>query len=1546
MKKSVTASKSASSLLNAGAVTTTPLKEIASITNSHNDYDTEYIPRAIYNTEVDELLLREEGMSGRIQKHGKKNRSHSPAPQGSPRFNSFLLSQSNTPSISRNLSKNHSRAASANKSNVATPAGSDDEEEILADPNLAAVESRMVVLTELGINIITPAFLAIIPPLAKAHIANPHDEPLHFLGRHKDLPPTFPRTVRAATWKNTLAVSSQEIIDEARKTCATMINKNEKLAKEYTLCYEKPTKVARAERPTIRRSGLSFRGRGILEQRAEQGLIEGAGKRAPIETMYAKSIPTEMIFEAETNTFSNRRESSRESSGKKSRSNSTQMPVFSAVEFKSPLFSKVVETAEPETIEDSVVASPFGVMNEEADAWATVPASLVDNPFVQADLNKQASAKNSAGSLSSKKSPTNSDEWLAEERKKMNQDWGRESLSLASKKSVVERSEATQSSSASESHNELESSIPDNNVKQSDELQLEKSASTGKMADNFLKQFERPQSPLKVAPVSKEDDPVMNTFNSMVQGSIDLMGSQTSSESSSEPTTNSGMEASMMTQTSVIPLKSIHSAVSAFPGIEGLDEPNWGDVVSPSTGGTANNLSGNKSAPGSKHSLTQPITEMQPKSATGSRSSLENADRVSSKVASIAASKTSIQVQDRASVSSKNRISEMKDSNSKNDKDSLKETTVVEVETGKVNNTPSVSPLAQTSASTDVLSNKEAIKLNSTGIKSIPLSLQVSTEKLHQQDHHDAKHGFKASIKSISSGFKSIVGKMKNSSSQSLGTNEVLKSATPKGHESPRVSKAFDIVAQNSPIPNPASSASIQPIAVPEVQNIGLESVVSPKQSAESVYAQNVKNSMSETKLTPQPPSLKASMNQVAPDVSEQRSSVKLQSKLSSRKASIEKLPEKEVAPVAFDNNSSKRTSQELFKSKAVSQTREISSKPTSPKASVEEITPAGSVPAGFKVLVAPNSDSEAPHSILQPTNLTAGTNSQKSSVEQIAPAISPRASQIGKFSAEKTTELSSAPSKSSQPNSTKTSTEKLSLSMKDRVTEVALGANVGDLQTESKIGSQAIDSSAPAKLSANETPAQFKVSSRVSEIAARLSAVEPAKPSNSSKPSSQKSSSDHIASKQSSSIRNSQTIPSSNLNTAAIQPQKSEPAAKTISEPLRQQPQPPPSPSLNTKPRNSATKPIPPSDATKSTEPSKPKPKFMNAMDAMKQESAAAAAPSTANSKPEAETAKDLWTGHKGVFHTGSNTNLLGPAEKEKKRMEEAASKAAEVAAMTSGMEPALGQVASVGVLEEGKSKKKSDGAGEVKKPSSEDMAGRAVCEKVKCEVRVDNSVVTCIDDKKREVFPALELHRVVKAENTPGRPEVTLHACVPRDKGKAGSKFRDIVIQFDGGPSKAKAWAENLMVLVYGAVTPEKAVMRKVLCLVDRFDKEPQKMIEKYMKPIWVVFNKPVEVKNVQFMELSVNNSIADEEWHNISNVVVMNAEFTPRMLQILVKNGYADEPVDLQVDEDPVDAALAILKSAIGHTKSRTIHVTGFMPKREEGKIAGFFKGKFGK
>ncbi|KAJ3083719.1 hypothetical protein HDU99_006958 [Rhizoclosmatium hyalinum] len=1512
MKKSVTASKSASSLLNAGAVTTTPLKEIALITNSHNDYDTEYIPRAIYNTEVDELLLREEGMSGRIQKHGKKNRSHSPAPQGSPRFNSFLLSQSNTPSISRNLSKNHSRAASAN-SNVATPAGSDDEEEILADPNLAAVESRMVVLTELGINIITPAFLAIIPPLAKAHIANPHDEPLHFLGRHKALPPTFPRTVRAATWKNTLAVSSQEVIDEARKTCATMINKNEKLAKEYTLRYEKPTKVARAERPTIRRSGLSFRGRGILEQRAEQGLIEGAGKRAPIETMYAKSIPTEMIFEAETNTFSNRRESSRESSGKKSRSNSTQMPVFSAVEFKSPLFSKVVETAEPETIEDSVVASPFGVMNEEADAWATVPASLVDNPFVQADLNKQASAKNSAGSLSSKKSPTNSDEWLAEERKKMNQDWGRESLSLASKKSVVERSEATQSSSASESHNELESSIPDNNAKQSDELQLEKSASTGKMADNFLKQFERTQSPLKVAPVSKEDDPVMNTFNSMVQGSIDLMGSQTSSESSSEPTTNSGMEASMMTQTSVIPIKSIHSAVSAFPGIEGLDEPNWGDVVSPSTGDTANNLSGNKSAPGSKHSLTQPITEMQPKSASGSKSSLGNADKVPSKMASIAASKTSIQVQDRASVSSKNRISEMKDSNSKNDKDSLKETTVVDVETGKVNNTPSVSPLAQTSASTDVLSNKEAIKLNSTGIKSIPQSLQVSTEKLHQEDHHDAKHGFKASIKSISSGFKSIVGKMKNSSSQSLGTNEVLKSATPKGHESPRVSKALDIVAQNSPIPNPASSASIQPVAVPEVQNIGLESVVSPKQSAESVNAQNVKNSMAEIKLKSQPPSLKASMNQVAPDVSELQSSVKLQSKLPSRKASIEKLPEKEVAPVAFENNSSKRTSQELFKSKAVSQTLEISSKPTSPKASVEEFTPAGSVPA---------------------------------EIEQIAPAISPRASQIGKFSAAKTTELSSAPSKSSQPNSTKTSTERLSLSMKDHVSEVALGAKVGDLQTESKIASQTIDSSASAKLSANEAPAQVKVSSRVSEIAARLSAVEPAKTSNASKTSSQKSSSDHIASKQSSSIRNSQTIPSSNLNTAAIQPPKSEPAATTISEPLHQQPQPPPSPSLNTKPRNSATKPIPPSDTTKPTEPSKPKPKFMNAMDAMKQESAATAAPSAATSKPEADTAKDLWTGHKGVFHTGSNTNLLGPAEKEKKRMEEAANKAAEVAAMTSGMEPALGQVASAGVLEEGKSKKKSDGVGEVKKPSSEEMAGRAVCEKVKCEVRVDNSVVTCIDDKKREVFPALELHRIVKAENTPGRPEVMLHACVPRDKGKAGSKFRDIVIQFDGGPSKAKAWAENLMVLVYGAVTPEKAVMRKVLCLVDRFDKEPQKMIEKYMKPIWAVFNKPVEVKNVQFMELSVNNSIADEEWHNISNVVVMNSEFTPRMLQILVKNGYADEPVDLQVDEDPVDAALSILKSAIGHTKSRTIHVTGFMPKREEGKIAGFFKGKFGK
>ncbi|KAI9350916.1 hypothetical protein BDR26DRAFT_514530 [Obelidium mucronatum] len=234
--------------------------------------------------------------------------------------------------------------------------------------------------------------------------------------------------------------------------------------------------------------------------------------------------------------------------------------------------------------------------------------------------------------------------------------------------------------------------------------------------------------------------------------------------------------------------------------------------------------------------------------------------------------------------------------------------------------------------------------------------------------------------------------------------------------------------------------------------------------------------------------------------------------------------------------------------------------------------------------------------------------------------------------------------------------------------------------------------------------------------------------------------------------------------------------------------------------------------------------------------------------------------------------TQILGPAEKEKLRMEEAAIKMKQVSEMTASVsgttsstngaalpppqqqqqqQQQSASTVSRTLSSADKKKEEKDGRtsttlASAKMPSADDMRGRAVCEKIKCEIKVENLEISCVDDKKREVFPTMELRRIVKAEFTAGRPEVTIHACCPRDKGKTGSKFRTIDVVFDGGPLKAKTFAEGLMMLVYGSVTPEKAIFRKVLCLVDRFDKEPSKVIEKYMKPVWAVFNKPFEIKS----------------------------------------------------------------------------------------------------
>ncbi|KAJ3179276.1 hypothetical protein HK101_010055 [Irineochytrium annulatum] len=236
--------------------------------------------------------------------------------------------------------------------------------------------------------------------------------------------------------------------------------------------------------------------------------------------------------------------------------------------------------------------------------------------------------------------------------------------------------------------------------------------------------------------------------------------------------------------------------------------------------------------------------------------------------------------------------------------------------------------------------------------------------------------------------------------------------------------------------------------------------------------------------------------------------------------------------------------------------------------------------------------------------------------------------------------------------------------------------------------------------------------------------------------------------------------------------------------------------------------------------------------------------------------------------------------------------------------------------------------------------LSAKVVLKGIKCDLNIENYELHCNEKNKpvKHFFP-VELRRVLKASHD--GDEVTVHACVSRKKGQGGSKLKKLKFQFESSV-KATGFVDTLMRMVYGSVKIDANVGRSVLVLVDKFEgKKATKLIEEHMKPVWDALDKTCDIKTVQFNEFSVANSLQGLKWDKIGNVVVISNEFGPRMCQVLVRNSFCLNPVDLPVENDPVDAALAIIKSNVGKSKQGVVHVTGFIPKREEGKFAGLMK-----
>ncbi|KAJ3118535.1 COPII subunit [Phlyctochytrium bullatum] len=157
---------------------------------------------------------------------------------------------------------------------------SDSEEEL--------EESRTVILTELGMDIISLPPPPALPPLPKAAIRNPSDWPVYSPSRHKALPPTFSSTKRLATASNTLALYNEQQTKAAFATTEKMLQSQQSFARSLTLRYKRV--VDWEARGRHRRCGLSFRGRGKLDALRLKRLEEEAAAPKPSQIVLQDKI--------------------------------------------------------------------------------------------------------------------------------------------------------------------------------------------------------------------------------------------------------------------------------------------------------------------------------------------------------------------------------------------------------------------------------------------------------------------------------------------------------------------------------------------------------------------------------------------------------------------------------------------------------------------------------------------------------------------------------------------------------------------------------------------------------------------------------------------------------------------------------------------------------------------------------------------------------------------------------------------------------------------------------------------------------------------------------------------------------------------------------------------------------------------------------------------------------------------------------------------------------------------------------------------------------
>nr|KAJ3419945.1 hypothetical protein HK105_006311 [Polyrhizophydium stewartii] len=225
------------------------------------------------------------------------------------------------------------------------------------------------------------------------------------------------------------------------------------------------------------------------------------------------------------------------------------------------------------------------------------------------------------------------------------------------------------------------------------------------------------------------------------------------------------------------------------------------------------------------------------------------------------------------------------------------------------------------------------------------------------------------------------------------------------------------------------------------------------------------------------------------------------------------------------------------------------------------------------------------------------------------------------------------------------------------------------------------------------------------------------------------------------------------------------------------------------------------------------------------------------------------------------------------------------------------------------------------------------------RCDIKIVDFELHCFEPGKTKIFKPyypIELRRVIGVGSS--GTEIHIDACITREGGKPGGKLKHIAFEAESAAA-AKQWADNTAALVFGGVQAE-SMARSVLILVEKSDKESGKMIEKHVKEVIEASRRPLEIKTVQYNEFSVANVLAAVDFKKLGNIFCTNSDFVPRVQQLLVRERYCSNPVVLPCEADPVDAALAIVRSSVGKSNLKTLFVSGVSLKREESsKLSGF-------